>query len=123
MAQNCVAYLKSVKKNSGRVKVRDLVEFKWKGVKTKAAMIPPNEYRILDALRVSHISPTKVHLTINQFLVDFSGYQEQYILKGPNTYELDFIVFSTNFSPSTATFILQVGTSLREIKFYKKNGE
>jgi hypothetical protein len=121
MALSCLAYLLSVKKISGRkVKVHDRVEFKWKGVKSTSVSIPPNEYRNLDALRVSHVSPSVVHLTINQFLVDFSGYLKHYVLEGPNKYELDFVVFSTNFSPSTATFTLHIGETLREINFYKK---
>jgi len=122
MALNCVAYLRNIKKISGRkAKIHDLVEFKWKGVNTTGVVIPPNEYRILDALRVSHVSPTIVHLTINQFLIDFSAYLEQYTLEGPNTYELEYVVFSDKFAPATASFILHIGKTLRDIKFYKND--
>lgn len=120
IARNCIAYLESVKDTStGDVKTFELVEFKWKGVNSLSVSIPPELFRYLDAFHVYYDSKNVVHLGINSFVVDWSYYDPLYTIKGPNTYELTYIVFSENFPPVRATFGLQIGHKLNDIKFYK----
>jgi len=120
IARDCTAYLESVKDTStGDVKIFELVEFKWKGVNTLGVSIPPESFRYLDAFHVYYDSQHIVHLGINSFVVDLSHYYQLYRIKGPNTYELTYIVFSENFPPVRATFGLQIGHKLNDIKFYK----
>lgn len=122
MARDCVAYLEGVKNlSTGEIKHLELVEFKWKGVTTARVAIPPEESRYLDAFHIYYDSLNIVHLGINPFLVDFSGYYELYTLKGPGTFELTYVVFSENFSLARATFRLHIGNQLDDIKFYTKD--
>jgi hypothetical protein len=122
MAVGCVAYLESIRDiSTGEVRVPEPVEFKWKGMKTAKVAIPPKTNRLLDAFFVFCSSPNIVYLSINQFLVDFSGFHDQYTLKGPNDYELEYVIFSANFSPVKGSFILQIAGRLQDIKFHKNN--
>jgi hypothetical protein len=119
IARDCVAYLeKIVDIKSGLEKPIELVEFKWKGVNTPGANIPPNNFRYLDAFHVYYDSQNIVILGINPFLVDFSGYEPLYMLEGPNTFELTFAVFSKNFSPARATFKLNIGNKMDNVELY-----
>ncbi len=133
IARDCVAYLEGIKiiklsrveqrlQNilAGETKSVELVEFKWKGVNTPRVAIPPKEFRYLDALHIYYDSQNTVHLGINPFLVDFSGYYELYTLRGTGTFELTYVVFSENFSPARATFGLHIGNQLADIQFYTK---
>ena len=99
----------------------ELVEFKWKGVKTSRVTIPPKEIRNLDAFYIYYDSQNIVHLGINPFVIDFTGFYELYEVRGPGTFELTYVVFSENFSPERATFKLQIKNQLDDIKFYKMN--
>lgn len=115
--------MRSIRKISGQQrnkKIYDLVELKWKSVKTRDVFIPLQEYRYLDAFQVIHASPNTVQLSINQFLIDFSGYQDKYTLEGPNTFQLEYIIYSSNFAPARDIFTLSIGRKLNDIKFYKK---
>ena len=120
IAHNCVAYLeKIVDLSTGKEKSFELVEFKWKGVKPREAAIPPKVSRYLDAFLIYYDSPNIVHLGINRFLIDFSGYEPPYYtLEGPGTFELTYVVFSENFPPARATFKLDIGNKLDDLKFY-----
>ena len=121
IGRDCVAYLEKIKDlSTGEEKSPELVEFKWKGVNSPRVAIPPKEFRYLDAFHVYYDSQNIVHLGINPFVVDFSGYYELYKLRGPGTFELTYIVFSENFSPAKATFKLQIGEQLDDIEFKKK---
>ena len=121
IARNCIAYLEKIKNlSTDEEKSFELVEFKWKGVKTREVAIPPEKPRYLDAFHVYYHSPNIVHLGINRHLVDFSGYEPLYTLEGPGAFELTYVVFSENFSPARATFKLQVGERLDDIKFKKE---
>ncbi|CAN5135518.1 hypothetical protein BH18THE2_BH18THE2_31480 [soil metagenome] len=46
---------------------------------------------------------------------------EVYKLQGPSVFEVNFVVFSINFSPLRKTFLLNIGSKLDDIKFRKKN--
>jgi hypothetical protein len=123
IALNCIAYLRGIRKISGskRAKnIHDLVELKWKGVKINEVTIPAKEYRNLDAFYIVHVSPSTVYLSINQFLVDFTGYYHNYMIEGPGTYELEYVIYSSNFASSTATFVLSIGKRLDSVRFFKK---
>jgi len=52
-------------------------------------------------------------------MIDYSGYIEEYTLSGPGDYELNFVLFSINFSPVHAKFCLHIENSLEDIKFYE----
>jgi hypothetical protein len=119
IARDCIAYLEKIKDNKGEEKTFELVEFKWKGVTTQRIAIPPKQFRYLDAFHIFHDSQNIVQLGINPFVVDFSGYYEYYKLEGPGTFELTYVVFTENFSPTRATFKLHIGNQLNEIRFYK----
>lgn len=122
IARDCVAYLeKIVDITSGLEKPIELVEFKWKGVNTPGANIPPNNFRYLDAFHVYYDSQNTVILGINPFLVDFSGYEPLYMLQGPGTFELSYVVFSKNFSPARTTFRLNIGNIIDDVKLYPKS--
>ena len=121
IARDCVAYLEKMKDlSTGEEKSPELVEFKWKGVNSPRVAIPPKEFRYLDAFHIYYDSQNIVHLGINPFVLDFSGYYELYKLRGPGTFELTYVVFSENFSPAKATFKLQIGERLDDIKFKKE---
>lgn len=121
MAHDCVAYLESIKDIlKGDVKLFELVEFKWKGVNSSRIVIPPKLFRYLDAFHIYHDSPTIVHMGINPFIVDFTGYYQLYTLKGSGDFELTYVVFSENFSPVRATFKLHIGNHLDDIEFCTK---
>lgn len=121
IARDCVAYLEKIKNLSpGEEKFPELVEFKWKGVNSPRVAIPPKEFRYLDAFHFYYNSQNIIHLGINPFVVDFSGYYKLYELRGPGTFELTYVVFSENFSPARATFKLQLGKRLDDIKFKKE---
>jgi len=122
IAYGCLAYLeKIVDLSTGKEKSFEIVEFKWKGVITREAAILPKKFRYLDAFHIYYDSQNIVNLGINRFLIDFSGYEPPYTLKGPGTFELSYVVFAENFSPARATFSLHIGNRLDDIKFYNGN--
>lgn len=121
IARDCIVYLERWKNLSTcETTSPELVEFKWKGITTSRVAIPPNQFRYLDAFFVYHDSPNIVKLGINHTIVDFSGYHLLYTItvEKPVTFELDYIVFSENFSPTKATFTLRIGNQLDDIAFY-----
>ncbi len=116
IARDCVVYLERiVALPAGTERSPDLVELKWKGVTSERVAIPPRSYRRFDAFHVYVNDPTKAHLGLNPFIVDFTGYSQQYQLNGPGQYELWFVVFSTDFAPARAMFKLTVGSKLISI--------
>ncbi|MDI6859872.1 MAG: hypothetical protein QMC85_05190 [Methanocellales archaeon] len=121
-AYHCVAYLESVKYPTGERKTFEAVELKWKGVKHLYATIPPSSFlspfRYLDGFFVFHDSPNIAYIGINPFIIDFSAYRDRFKLEGPGDFRLTYVVFSENFPPAKATFELQLGNSLDDIKFY-----
>lgn len=118
VARDCLAYLERwVNLSTNQESRRDLVEFKWKGVTTVGVAIPPRSFRRFDAFCVYYDSPSQVNLGLNRFVVDFGGYLQQYILNGPGQYRLSFVVFSSDFAPARATFLLTVGSTVGDISF------
>jgi hypothetical protein len=121
---DCIAYLENIENvSTGKKKTFPPVEFKWQALNVPRIIIPPGYTRPLDAFFVPHISPNLAYFGINGSLVDFGGLFEVYNLEGPGSFELNFIVFSVNFSPIRQTFLLDIGNSLEDIKFRMKNKE
>lgn len=123
IARDCVAYLERIKDlSTGEEKfVEELVEFKWKGVTTPRIAIPPKKSRYLDAFHIYYDSQNIVHLGINPFVVDFSGYYELYELKGHGAFELSYVVFSENLSPVRETFRLHIKNGLDDVEFHTRD--
>lgn len=119
IARDCIAYLEKIKDLSTGEEGSpfELVEFKWKGVETREAAIPPEKFRYLDAFHIYYDSQNIVHLGVNRHLIDFSGYKDP-TLRGPGTFELTYVVFSENFLPARVTFRLDIGNQLDDIRFY-----
>jgi hypothetical protein len=97
-----------------------LVEFKWKGITDPRVSMSPKSFRYLDAFHVFQVTPGTIHLGINHTIVDYSGYFKLYTLQGPGEFQLTYVVFSQNFSPARATYKLEVGNRLEDIKFYSE---
>lgn len=118
IAHDCLAYLQTIRDlSSGEERLHDLVELKWKGVTTAGVAIPPGQFRELDAFHLFYDEPNAVYLGINPSIVDFTGLLPAYILNGPAEFELTFVVFSDNFSPSRATFSLRITDRADGIEF------
>jgi hypothetical protein len=97
-ARNCTIYLKSIKSHSGN-KVLEPVEIKWKGMNIQQALIPPKFTREFDGVVNFEKKTKEVYVGINHFLVDYSGYPDEYKVTEPGVYELEYVVFSENFRP------------------------
>jgi hypothetical protein len=65
--------------------------------------------------------PDAIHIGVNPYLVDLSSYSET--LEGVNTFELNFVVYSDNFSAIRSAYILEVGQALKNTGFYRKPKE
>jgi hypothetical protein len=119
-ARNCTIYLKSIKSPLGNM-VFQPVEIKWKGMKIQQALIPPKYTRDFDGIVVLEKEPNEVYVGINPFIIDYSGYSNEYRITDAGTYELEYVVFSENFRPAKERFILEVGANMDIHKFYRKS--
>jgi len=120
IARNCVGYIEHYKNlETGETKDFELVELKWKGVTTQAISIPPRKSRFLDAFHIEHDWSHHVRLGLNPHLVDSSGLMEEYRVNGLGNHELDYVVFSEDFSPAKAKFMLHLGTRINDVEFKK----
>ena len=118
IARNCVAYIEHYKNlETGETKDFELVELKWKGVTTQAISIPPRKSRFLDAFHIEHDWAHHVRLGLNPHLVDSEALMEEYRVNGLGNHELDYVVFSEDFSPSKAKFRLHLGTQINDVEF------
>ena len=82
VARNCVAFVSKIRKPDSSVHPTELVELKWKGVKSREVSIPPGQYRRLDVFHTYLDSPSVGRLGINPFIVDFTGFEKSYQLSG-----------------------------------------
>jgi len=118
IARNCVGYIEHyINLETGETKDFELVELKWKGVKTQAISIPPKKSRFLDAFHIEHDWPHHVRLGLNPHLVDSSSLMNEYRVNGLGNHELDYVVFSEDFSPARAKFRLHLGTKINDVAF------
>ncbi len=119
-ARNCSIYLERLENiTNGEVLTPELVEFKWKGIITPTAMIPPRQYRYADAFHIFHVTPKTVLLGFNEHIVDYTGYLETHMLGIATEHNLTFVVYSDNFPPARKTFRLNMGNKLDDIEFYE----
>lgn len=118
IARNCVGYIEHYRNlQTGETKDFELVELKWKGVKTQAISIPPTRYRFLDAFHIEHSWAHHVWLGLNPHLVDSSSLLQEYRINGLGEHELDYVVFSEDFPPTRAKFRLHLGTHINDVEF------
>jgi len=118
IARNCIAYVERIKNlENGKTRVLELSELKWKGSRTEGVSIAPKLFRYLDAFNVFYSSPTIVNLGLNPFIVDWQGYIQDYQIRGSGDYEIDYVVFSEDFSPARAKFRLHIGTQIQDVEF------
>ena len=118
IARNCVGYIEHYKNlETGKTKDFELVELKWKGVTTQAVSIPPRKSRFLDAFHIELHNPIAVWLGLNPHLIDSSSLIQEYRVNGLGNHELDYVVFSEDFSPAKARFRLHIGKQIDEIEF------
>jgi hypothetical protein len=114
IARNCFAYIESIKDiATGKVRLLELVELKWKGVIRETVSIIPRTFRYLDALHINFANPTVAYLGLNPFIVDWSGYQNAYQIIGIGDYEIEYVVFSEDFSPARAKFRLHIAPQIQ----------
>lgn len=122
VARNCIGYVEKIKdRSTGKTRTLELVELKWKGVNTVGVSIPPKSFRYLDAFNISLLRPTTANLGLNLFITDWEGYLKEYQIDGSGDYELNYVIFSDNFSPVRTKFRLQIDEDGREVKFTKMN--
>jgi len=118
IARNCVAYVERIKNlKNGDTKVLELVELKWKGIRTVGVSIAPKSFRYLDAFHINYSNPTTVNLGLNPFIIDWTVYLHDYQIIGLGDYEIDYVVFSEDFSPARARFRLHIGTQISDVQF------
>lgn len=118
IARNCIGYIEHYKNlETGETKDFELVELKWKGVKTQAISIPPRKFRFLDAFHIEHDWAHHVRLGLNPHLVDSSSLINEYRINGLGNHELDYVVFSEDFSPAKAKFRLHLGRHINDVEF------
>jgi hypothetical protein len=116
-AHECSVYLNSITDlNDRTVRCPPVVEFKWQAMKTESVTILPNQTRYFDALFVEKHIPNIVHLGINPFLLDFSGFYQPYIIAVQGDYELEFELASREFQSLRTKFGLHIGTNLDDLR-------
>jgi len=122
IARNCVAYVEKIKNlKNGAIRSLELVELKWKGVTTVGVSICPESSRYLDAFHINNVTPTTVNLGLNPFVTDWQGYVRDYQIVGVGDYEIDYIVFSEDFSPARAKFRLHIARQVADTTFERIN--
>jgi len=120
IARNCIAYVERIRNlMDGTTRCLELVELKWKGTSTVGVSIAPKSFRYLDAFHVNVNNQTTANLGLNPFIVDWQGYAQDYQIIGSGNYEVDYVVFSEDFSPARAKFRLHIGTQIQDVRFEK----
>lgn len=118
IACNCVAYVERITDlKNGNVSVLELVELKWKGMRTLGVAIAPKLSRYLDAFHINFHTPNIVNLGLNPFVIDWEGYIRDYQIIGEGNYEIDYVVFSEEFSPARAKFKLHLDKQIQDSTF------
>jgi hypothetical protein len=73
----------------------------------------------MDALHINNQTPAIANLGLNPFIVDWGGYYQDYQIQGLGNYDLDYVIFSDNFSPLRATFRLQIDPQMLQSTLQK----
>lgn len=120
IAWSCSSYIeKIIDIDNNNEKILDLVENKWRGVKIPSVQIPPQKYRKFDGFHLITNDLTKIYLGFNRSITDYTGYDSEYRLKIPGKYKISYTVFTSNFPPARATFLLDLKKDIEEITFNK----
>jgi hypothetical protein len=120
IARSCVAYVENIKNlANGKTRTPEFVELKWKGMRTASVSIAPKSVRKLDAFYINHNKQSTANLRFNKFIVDWIGYYQEYAITGSGDYEIDYVVFSENFSSARAKLRLHIGAKLDDVVFKK----
>jgi hypothetical protein len=116
-ARNCIAYIEKINQVEKRLSYKpEQVELKWKALTPQSISIAPNSERRLDAFHYS-FSDGIIKLGINHFLVDNNVIPSQYELRTKGTYEIDYVIYSDNFSTSRARLQINKTDSYQRFKF------
>jgi len=117
IARNCIAYIEKIKYVEGGTSSKPTpIELKWKGLRSQSISIAPDTERRLDAFWYA-FSDGVIRLGINPFIVDNNVIPEEYQLSFRGTYEIDYVVFSDNFSPSRMRLRIQKNEDYSRYKF------
>jgi len=120
IARNCVAYVEKIRNLTTRATRKpELVELKWKGITTIGVSVAPRSFRYLDAFHINIHDQTTANLGLNPHVTDWQGYMQDYQVVGPGDYELDYVVFSEDFSPARTKFRLHIGNTVDDVRFVK----
>ena len=122
MAGECAAYVKTSRKLSQDEppKSYESVQLKWEGIPEPNVSIPHNSNRNFDALIIPHKQSNIAYFGSLWSAIDFeTPSSEKYRLEGPGEFELNFIVYWSNFPSTQSKFFLQLGNKLQDVKFYK----
>lgn len=123
ISRNCVAFAERMKNlQNNKTRVLDLVELKWKRIKTVGVFIPPQSLRCFDAVKIFYSDPSIVHLGLNNLITDWGPLArgkdyEKYQISGLGDYEIDYVVFSDDFSPARAKFLLHLDKQIQDSTF------
>ena len=116
-ARNCIAYIEKITHIEGRVSYKpEQIELKWKGLISQSISIAPDLERKLDAFWYA-FSDGIIRLGINSFIVDNNVIPLQYQLSSAGTYEIDYVVFSDNYSPSRMRLRIHKNEDYRRFEF------
>lgn len=119
-ARNCVCFIKKVIHNStGEVHTMQLVEIKWKIIRTADVHIPPQEYRKFDAFFVIKNGYDKIYLGYNRNIIDYPQIDVEYRLSIPGDYTVYYEIYSENFRPTINAFHFHLPESYERIKLVK----
>lgn len=121
LARGCLAYIEKVTDLNSKKDLTPLklLELKWEGVTTPRVPIPPQSTRGFDGFYIFQDEPNFAYLGINPFIVDYSEFVLGMKLEAPGKYEITFVVYSDDFSPSRESFVLDMDGKLDNVKFYK----
>lgn len=99
VAKNCVGFIEKIRHiESGEIRKPTQVELKWKGIMSQSIYIAPEDERLLDAFWYP-LQNNIIFLGYNPILVDFTEIPNQYKLTTLGTYDIDYVIYSDNFSP------------------------
>jgi hypothetical protein len=118
-AVNCIASIMGVKnvETGKEMSIPDL-ELKWQGTTDARISILPGRERQFDAFIVPLEKPNKIYPGLNWSKVEFShSYADSLCWEGPGIFDLTYTIQSENFSIVAASFRLEVGDKLSDIKF------
>jgi len=122
LARDCVVFIKDIKElrdDVTELRAIDLVEIKWRGVKSARVTIPPDKERMFDGFFVFENYTRIAYLGYNRAIVDFTVFDVEYSLRAPGTYDLNYLIYAENFSPVNAIFRVQLRDTIDDINFFQ----